>query len=219
MADQTDGFLREIDEELRQEHYEKLWKRYGKYVIGAAVALVVTVAGYQTWRSSVTESRRAEGERFAAALILAQSDKTQEAERALAAIAADGGAGYAMLARFRAAAVLSSAGDHAGARAAFSAIADGGAPERYRGLARMLAALQALAAGAGDLDAVSRALEPLMADDGPWRHSAREMAALITLEQGNTGQAREQLNKLADDATAPGGVRARARELLESIGQ
>ena len=67
MADQTDGFLREIDEELRQEHYEKLWKRYGKYVIGAAVALVVTVAGYQTWRSSVTESRRAEGERFAAA--------------------------------------------------------------------------------------------------------------------------------------------------------
>ena len=35
--------FREIDEELRQERFEKLWQRYGKVVIGAAVGIIVSV--------------------------------------------------------------------------------------------------------------------------------------------------------------------------------
>ena len=37
--------FREIEEELRQERFEKLWRSYGRYVIGAAVAVVVAVGG------------------------------------------------------------------------------------------------------------------------------------------------------------------------------
>ena len=52
MADQQDdGLLREIDEELRQEQAQKLWKTYGKYVIAVAVAVVAVVAGYQGYRA------------------------------------------------------------------------------------------------------------------------------------------------------------------------
>ena len=39
--------FREIDEELRQERFEKLWQNYGKYVIGAAVAVVLSVGGWK----------------------------------------------------------------------------------------------------------------------------------------------------------------------------
>ena len=41
--------FREIDEELRQERFERLWKRYGKFIIGAAVAVVLIVGGYKFW--------------------------------------------------------------------------------------------------------------------------------------------------------------------------
>ncbi|MCH7664263.1 MAG: hypothetical protein IH859_10405 [Chloroflexi bacterium] len=45
MADQTqDSFLREIEEELRQERYAKLWKKYGNYLIAAALAFVLLSA-------------------------------------------------------------------------------------------------------------------------------------------------------------------------------
>ena len=37
--------FREIDEELRQERFEKLWQSYGKYIIAAIVAVVVGVGG------------------------------------------------------------------------------------------------------------------------------------------------------------------------------
>ena len=46
MADQNpekDSFFKEIDEELRQESYAKLWKKYGKYLIGIAVIFVAKV--------------------------------------------------------------------------------------------------------------------------------------------------------------------------------
>ena len=47
MADKNDTLLREVDEELRRERLEKLWDRYGIYVVLAAALLVLGVAGSQ----------------------------------------------------------------------------------------------------------------------------------------------------------------------------
>jgi hypothetical protein len=46
--------FREIDEELRQEKYEKLWQRYGKLIIAAAVVLILSVASYKGWEQYQT---------------------------------------------------------------------------------------------------------------------------------------------------------------------
>ena len=39
--------IREDDEELKQERYEKLWRTYGRYLISLAVVLVLAVAGWK----------------------------------------------------------------------------------------------------------------------------------------------------------------------------
>ena len=52
VADNTaDPLLKEIDEELRHERFAKLWQRFGNWVIGVALAVVVVVAGHQGWKS------------------------------------------------------------------------------------------------------------------------------------------------------------------------
>ena len=54
MADrdpEQDNLFKEIDEDLRQQKYADLWKKYGKFVIGAAVALVVGVASLKGWEA------------------------------------------------------------------------------------------------------------------------------------------------------------------------
>ena len=52
MADPVqENLLREIQEDLRRERLEKLWKRYGSVLIGAALAIVVAVAAYQAWKA------------------------------------------------------------------------------------------------------------------------------------------------------------------------
>jgi hypothetical protein len=45
-------FIHEINQELREERNRALWKRYGKYVIAMAVAIVVLVAGRQAMKKT-----------------------------------------------------------------------------------------------------------------------------------------------------------------------
>ena len=58
MADKTperdpeqENLFKEIDEELRQEKMALLWKRYGTFIIGAAVLVVSSVAAFQAWQA------------------------------------------------------------------------------------------------------------------------------------------------------------------------
>ncbi len=118
MADRRqDSLFREIEEDLRQEHWARLWKRYGNYVAGAVIAVVLSVAGYQGWRAYDIATRQSDGERFAAALKLAGDKQVQAAAKAFAGLAADATAGYALLARFQAAALLAKRGEPAAAAA------------------------------------------------------------------------------------------------------
>ena len=59
--------FREVNEDLRREQLKQLWSRYAVYIIGAAVLIVLVVAGYQVLQS-IASSRSAEsGDRYQAA--------------------------------------------------------------------------------------------------------------------------------------------------------
>ena len=213
-----DGLFREIDEELRQEHYAKLWKKYGTYIIGAALALVVGVAGFQGWRNYDVSTRTAEGMRFAEAQRLMRGDQNEAAARAFASLVADANAGYALLARFQDATLLAGQGDQAGAIIAYRELAgDTGIDALYRDLALVLGALHEI--DTADRAALSQRIAPLTSDDNPWRYSAREIIAVLARRDGDAGKARELYSGIANDVAAPSGIRARAQEMLAILGE
>lgn len=211
---QQDSFLREIDEELRQEHYAKLWKRYGAYVIGGALVIVGAVAGYQGWRAYDADKRNELGERFAKAQILAAENKGQDADAAFSKLAADASSGYSMLARFQKATLQAFKSSDA---TGFNQLADDvGIDAVYRDLARIVGAMHE--AGGADPRKLMERLAPLTADNNPWRYSARELTAVLAVSAGDMIKARELLKSLADDATTPRAMRQRVSELLAAIG-
>ncbi len=210
-------FFQEVDEDLKREQYLKLWQKYGRYAVGAAVAVVLATAGVIGWREYQTSQRMEEGRRYEAALRLSQDGKPEEALAALAELAGSG-TGYAALAGLREGALRAKEGDIAGAVAAYNRIADnGGIDANIRQLATLLAVLHGL--DSEEPAAMVARLEPLTADDSPWRHSALELSALAALRAGETARAREIFTRLTDDSTAPAGVRGRAEELLSVIGE
>src|SRR5262249_33976529 len=78
----------EVDEEVRREQLRKLWDRYGNYVVAAAFLLVAAVAawrGYMWWGGKKAAES---GAAFEAASTLAGTGQRNEAETALAQIAA-----------------------------------------------------------------------------------------------------------------------------------
>ena len=205
----------EVDEDLKHENYKKLWDRYGRYIVAVIGVVIVGTAANVGWQA-YTESRQLGlSEKFVAALNQADAGNPEQAAGAMSQLAAETDTGYAILARFREAALRREAGATAAAIDIYDAIAaDSSVDEIYRNLATLHSVMAQ--ADDGDAAALSKRLEPLAAD-GAWRHTAKEYLGLLALRQGDREAARNYFQAVADDATAPAGARSRAAELLRTL--
>ncbi|MBR9970864.1 tetratricopeptide repeat protein [Magnetospirillum sulfuroxidans] len=212
----TDVLIREVDDDLRQENLEKLWKKYGALIIGGALAVVLAVAGAQAWRTWQHNQGLQSSVRFNEAnQMLDGADKAKGLE-ALQGLADAGTSGYRVLSEMKLAQVKLAAGDAAGAAALYDRIA---ATSEVEGLYRDMAVLKSayLKIETADAALVEKSVTPLAVEASPWRHSAREVLALLALRAGDRDKALELLRKVADDVAAPTGIRGRAAELLAAL--
>ncbi len=211
--------LDEVQEDLRAERMQRLLKRYGGLLAGAALLVVLGVGGFQAWRWWENRQAQAAAERFLATTQAAAAGGAEDAAIAgdFVRFAASAPAGYAVLAKLRAAALLAAAGDRAAALAQWDALArDASVEPLFRDLATLLWGLHALEGG--DFAAIETRLAPLAASGGAWRFSAEEVRALAAIRRGDIDQARRSLTTLAGDGAAPEGVRQRATRLLPGLG-
>jgi hypothetical protein len=209
--------FQEIDEDLRRDRLNELWKRYGNYVAAGAALIVLGTAGVVGWREYRERQNLAQADLFLKAMEQAESGNADAAKAAFGQLARDAGAGYATLARLQQAALLAKTGDSAGAATLYEEIAaDGRVEQALRDVAVILLAQHTV--DSADPAQLSQRLQPLAADKSPWRHSAMELQALLAKRAGDTAKAKEIYTKLADDLSAPQGLRARATEMLAILG-
>jgi hypothetical protein len=213
----SDEFIREVDEAVRQDQWLNVWKQYGSYFVGAALAVVIGTAAGVGWRAWQQNERLEEARRYAAAQQLLREDKPAEAAMAFAALADDASSGYRVLARLRAAEAQAEAGDAAKATASLQQLAaNDDAEPVYRSLGELLAAQRIFADA--QPTAVLAELEPLVGINDPWRYSALELRALAQMQSGDTAAARQTLDELLDDPLTPPQLGRRAAELLAYLG-
>lgn len=208
----------EVTEDLRRQQMLGLWRSYGKYLIAAAVAIVIGVGGYQYWRYHARTVQERESAAFAEAIALLEQGKTDDGLAVLAALQETAGGGYRLLAGLREAAERERRGDTAAAIKIYERLAtDKAIDETLRGYAE----LQAVAAqiDQGDAAALRTRLEKLAAPNAPWSALAEEFLALLDLKAGNVAAARERLDRLAQNEDAPAGARTRAGEILATLPQ
>jgi hypothetical protein len=213
----ADEFIREVDEAVRQDQWLKLWKHYGRYIVGAAVAIVIGSAVGVGWRAWQQSQQLEDARRYGAAQQLLREDKPAEAAEAFAALAEDASSGYRVLARLRAAEARAQAGDPAEATATLEQLAatDDALPV-YRSLGELLVAQRDFAGA--EPAALLAELEPLSGIDEPWRYSALELRALAQMQSGDTAAARQTLGDLLADPLTPPHLGRRAAELLALLG-
>lgn len=210
----------EVDEELRQERAASLWRKYGSWLIAAALAIVLAVGGYKYWGYYSQNQQVLAADRYVAALTgLAGDDGDRTgAIGALDAIAEKQSDGYADLARLRAAGAKLANGDKDGAIAAYELIANN---QDSRPSLRDLATLLAVSASLddGDLDELAARLEPLAAAGQAWRPLAIELQGALALKSGDIDAARTLFEALVGDAATPENLRERAMQILQAFPQ
>jgi hypothetical protein len=216
MSQQDDGLLREVEEELRRERLEKIWKQYGTYILAAALVIVLGVLGFKYWESHRLTAAQTSGSRYEEALLLVNEKKEGSAEKEFEKIAVDGAGGYRSLAQLQLAGTQNKQGKKADAIATYEALAnDGSADPMLRDFARLQAA--GLRIGEADFTEIENRLTPLMGDQSPWRFSARELLGLAAFKAGKTTEARTILTPLLVDQATPEGITERAQIVMAEI--
>ena len=208
--------FREIEEELRRESLEQLWKRYSSYIIGLAVLIVIATAAVMGWRAYQQKQRETQGVQYAAALDLVHQNKEADAAAAFAELAQKADHGRAVLARLEEAASKINSSDVPGAIAVYDQVAsDSSVDPGFRDAATILSARYML--DKGDPQTVIAKLQPLTVATSPWHGMALEFTALAELKAGDKAKAHGDFDTLSKDATVAQGVRQRAAEIAATL--
>jgi hypothetical protein len=210
---EEESFFREVDEDYRRDQTIKFFKDYGAYFLAGAFIILAVVAGYTFQQNRRAHQAGVGGDALSSAMVLAETGKQDEAQKALALLAQNGPGSYRVLARLHAAAESVAKDNPDAARADYKGIADDEtAPEAFREFARLQ--LAALSVGSESYDALAHDLGGLRSGTSRWRFTAKEILGLAAFKEGKISDAERLFGELASDGEAPQGMRQRAEVLL-----
>ncbi|VAV87358.1 hypothetical protein MNBD_ALPHA06-154 [hydrothermal vent metagenome] len=206
----------EVDEELRKEQADKLFRKFLPLIIAVVVLIVGGVSGVQGWSWWQAKQKAEAAETYDAAKKLLDAEEYAQAKKAFLEIAQTGPKGYAGLAKMQAAIVSMKQANPAEADKLFSEAAK----EFDDPLFADMATLKAVMAVADkmSLTAIDARLGPLAGAGRPFRALAREMIASKAMQDGDLERAREEYNFLSLSLDAPSGVQQRAQIALALLG-
>lgn len=216
MTNDSDSFIQEVDESLRQDRMLDVAKRWGPWLIGAFVLVLAGVLAWQAWQSHSVSQGRAHSDDYAAAQALAREGNFEEAKIAFERLSNEGPSNYRVMAQMESGALLEVQGDLEAALAKFDEAAEAADDPVMRETAQLRAAY--IVADTQDFAALQQRLNPLIESESRMSYLARELLALEAWEAGNTDLARDTLENLTLAFDAPEAVRQRAQVALSVIG-
>lgn len=208
-----ESLFREVDEEVRQDQFKKIWQRYGNIILAAALVLVAVVAGIKGWQYWQLKQAEAAAEAYSKAVAEIETGKLPDAAALIAAIGNDG---FATLARMREAAGYGAAGKADEAVKIYDAVAaDPKIDTALKNTARIRAGYL-LVDTLPPKDLETR-LADLDTEDGDWRNAVREILALASYRTGDYIKADHYANEIVADLTAQPAMRKRAQVLVQLL--
>jgi hypothetical protein len=206
--------FQEVEEDVRRERYEKLWKKYGNYIIALAVLIVAGVAAWQAWQRYDLSQRQSVSDQFQEASQFTASGNYVQAEVAFDKIAKAAPSGYSNLAKLRLAGVYLAEGKRDQSVALLRELTNLSDPILSSAARLRLAWTLADASPKAD---IATLLQPLMTKDNAWRFAASEVIAYVDLKDGARNQAISEYQQIAQDNAAPPTLRQRAGGIAEFL--
>jgi len=216
VTNETDSFVQEVDESLRQDRVLGFFRQYGVIVLGVLIAVVLVIGGWQAWRAYSMNAAREHSDDYLAAQQLLAAGNLDGAKAEFERLRDEGPRHFRIMARMEHAATLQAQGDLEAALAEFDEAANQASDPVLRETAQLRAAY--IAAETQNLAALQTRLQPLIETDGRISFLARELLGIEAWEAGNLDLAREQLEALTLAFDAPEAVRQRAQVALSVVG-
>ena len=212
---QQDAFIREVDEDLKNESMKKLWDKYGLFITICVVVALSLAVSYESIKAWYIKRAENWSDTYAVALNLQNQGKYDESLAALNVIIDGKFGAFADLAKMQQVNVLSDQGKEEEAIIALSTIAnDKDFNKQLRDLAIIKLASHRLDAATSE--EIKNILEPI-ASDNAWYGTAQEMLAIVAVRDGNIEEAKNIYQSLLDNTSVSDELKNRVRDILSVL--
>jgi len=209
--------FQEVDEELREEKYKSIWRKFRYYVIGGLILFILGIAANAFWKDYNLKEINDRSEKFFTAIEMAQEDKVN-AITLLEKFAnqEERNSEYnALIARFTEAAIRRSEKDFNGALLIYQSLEDNNISNFYEDYAK-LSSVEMLIALNNKKDA-KLILDDLISNTSDLKYIAMEYLGYLEIDEGNFSKARTIFTNIADDALSSVNMKNRSREVLSIL--
>ena len=210
----SEEFIKEVDEDIKEEKRVKLWKKLIPYVISFSLTIILFTSGFVFWKNYTRNINQTLGDDFTAAVDLANEDDTDAALLALDRIVDEGSDGYATIAKMKKASLLIDKGLSDEGLSIYLDLERNAVDQSFRDIATILYVLNSMDKIAPET--LLKKIEPLE-NSKVWQSSALELKAFIFLKNNNKKLAKETFQSILNLKTSPSSLSTRARNMVEYL--
>ena len=210
----SEEFIREVDEDLKEEKRIKLWRKIFPYVASISLGIVIFTSGFVFWENYTKKPNQRLGDDFTAAVQLSQEEDIDAALIALDRIVDKGSDGYATIAKMKKASLLIENQKVEEGLSIYLDLEKNAVDQSFRDISTILYVLNSM--DRDDPGLLIEKIEPLEASK-IWKSSALELKAFILLKQNNVSLAKETFQAILDMKNSPTSLKQRAKNMMDFL--
>ena len=210
----SEEFVREVDEDIKEEERIKLWKKVFPYVVSVSLGIIIFTSGYVFWNNYTESLNQQLGDDFTAAVQLANEEDLDASILALNRIVDEGSDGYVTLAKMKKASLLIQRGELELGLNIYLDLERNAVDQSFRDIASILYVLNSM-----DTEDPQALLEKInkLESSQIWRSSALEMKAFLKLKQNKVEEARKIFEGILNLPSTPSSLATRAKNMVDYL--
>ena len=210
----SEEFVREVDEDIKEEERIKLWKKVFPYVVSVSLGIIIFTSGYVFWNNYTESLNQQLGDDFTAAVQLANEEDLDASILALNRIVDEGSDGYVTLAKMKKASLLIQRGELKLGLNIYLDLERNAVDQSFRDIASILYVLNSM--DTEDPEALLEKINKLESSQ-IWRSSALEMKAFLKLKQNKVEEARKIFEGILNLPSTPSSLATRAKNMVDYL--
>ena len=210
----SEEFIREVDEDLKEEKRLKLWKKLLPYVVSISLGVILSTSGYVFWENYTNKTKQQLGDDFTAAVELSNEEDIDAALIALDRIVDKGSDGYVTMAKIKKASMLIAKGDLNKGLDIYLDLEKNAVDQSFRDIATILFVMNAI-----DFEQPAKLLDKLepLRNSIIWKSSALELTAFIYLKNNQKKEALENFEEIKMLPNKPASLGLRAQNMIDFL--
>ena len=210
----SEEFVREVDEDIKEEERIKLWKKVFPYVVSVSLGIIIFTSGYVFWNNYTESLNQQLGDDFTAAVQLANEEDLDASILALDRIVDEGSDGYVTLAKMKKASLLIQRGELELGLNIYLDLERNAVDQSFRDIASILYVLNSM-----DTEDPKALLEKInkLESSQIWRSSALEMKAFLKLKQNKVEEAQKIFEGILNLPSTPSSLATRAKNMVDYL--